>query len=108
MPHIEPFYADKLLGSLGQIDAESVLDLRGVSKRKAEASLNDMLERSRFSAPKTVAILIDPPLKPGKQTLFQPVGRKLLAAKKSGWIDRLTPLPAQDGLGFYVALAGKS
>lgn len=107
MPHIEPFYADKLLGSLGLVDAEATLDLRGASKRKAEASLDDLLERSRFSPPGTVAILIDPPMKPGKQTLFQPVGRKLLAARKCGWIERLTPLPAQDGLGFFVALAGK-
>jgi hypothetical protein len=85
MPHFEEFYADKLRGGLGVVDAESVLDLRGVSREQAAASIQDMLERSRF----------------------QPIGKALLEAKKRGWIDRLQTLPAQDGLGFYVMLAGK-
>ena len=107
MPHLEDFYANKLRGSLGLTDAESVLDLRGVTFPKAEASLNDMLQRSRFAKGKTVAIRLDPPPEGGGETLFQPVGRLLLDAKRRGWVDRLQTLPAPDGLGFYVALAGK-
>ena len=107
MPHFDEFYANKLRGSLGLADAEAVLDLRGASAAKAWASLKDMLERSRFAAAKTVAIRLDPPPEGGGETLFQPVGRQLLEAKKRGWIERLQTLPAQDGLGFYVALAGK-
>ena len=48
-----------------------------------------------------------PPPEGGGETLFQPIGKALLEAKKRGWIDRLQTLPAQDGLGFYVVLAGK-
>ena len=107
MPHFEEFYANKLLGSLGVVDAESVLDLRGASREKAAASIQDMLERSRFAANKTVAVLLDPPPAGGGETLFQPIGRALLEAKKRGWVDRLQTLPSQDGLGFYVALAGR-
>lgn len=107
MPHFEEFYAAKLRGSLGLTDAESVLDLRGTNRPTAEASLKDMLERSRFGKGKTVAILLDPPPEGGGETLFQPAGRLLLDAKKRGLIDRLQTLPAQDGLGFYVALTGK-
>ena len=44
VPHFEDFYADKLRGSLGVTDAESVLDLRGANRPTAEASLADMLE----------------------------------------------------------------
>ena len=107
MPHFDEFYANKLRGSLGIAEAEAVLDLRGVVRVKAEASVKDMLERSRFAQPKTVAIRLDPPPEGGGETLFQPVGRLLLDAKRWGWIERLQTLPAQDGLGFYVALAGK-
>ncbi|GJE53641.1 MULTISPECIES: hypothetical protein [Methylobacterium] len=107
MPHLEDFYANKLRGGLGVTDAESVLDLRGAPRVQAEASLNDMLQRSRFAKNKTVAIRLDAPPEGGGETLFQPVGRLLLDAKRRGWIERLQTLPAEDGLGFYVALAGK-
>lgn len=107
MPHLEDFYANKLRGSLGLTDAESVLDLRSAPRVQAEASLNDMLQRSRFSKGKTVAVRLDAPPEGGGETLFQPVGRLLLDAKRRGWVDRLQTLPAEDGLGFYIALAGK-
>jgi hypothetical protein len=108
LPHFEDFYAAKLRGSLGVTDAESVLDLRGANRATAEASLKDMLERSRFAAAKSVAIRLAPPAEGGGETLFQPIGKALLEAKKRGWIARLQTLPAQDGLGFYVALSGRT
>ena len=107
MPHFEEFYANKLRGSLGVTDAEAVLDLRGATREQAEASVQDMLQRSRFAAMKTVAVLLTPPPEGGGETLFQPIGRALLEAKKRGWVDRLQTLPAQDGIGFYVALSGR-
>jgi hypothetical protein len=107
MPHFEEFYANKLLGALGVTDADAVLDLRGASREQAAASLQDMLERSRFAQAKTVAIRLDPPPEGGGETLFQPIGKSLLEAKKRGWISRLQTLPGHDGLGFYVVLAGK-
>ena len=107
MPHFDEFYASKLRGGLGVTDAESVLDLRGASLDQAKASIQDMLERSRFAQTKSVAIRLSPPPEGGGETLFQPVGKALLEAKKRGWIDRLQTLPTDDGLGFYVALAGK-
>jgi hypothetical protein len=106
MPHFEEFYANKLRGSFGVSDAEAVLDLRGATREQAAASIRDMLERSRFAQSKSVAIRLDGPPEGGGETLFQPVGKALLEAKKRGWISRLQTLPAHDGLGFYVALAG--
>ena len=107
MPHFDEFYANKLRGTLGVADAESVLDLRGVSREQAAASIQDMLERSRFAKAKTVAIRLSAPPEGGGETLFQPVGRALLEAKKRNWIERLQTLPGQDGLGFYLVLAGR-
>jgi hypothetical protein len=107
MPHFEEHYAKKLLGTHGISDAEAVLDLRKLTREKAAASLQDMLERSRFAATKSVAVRLDPPPEGGGETLFQPIGKALLEAKKRGWIDHLETLPAGDGLGFFVVLAGK-
>jgi hypothetical protein len=106
VPHFDEFYANKLRGSLEASDAEAVLDLRGASVEQAVASIRDMLERSRLGAAKSVAIMLDPPPEGGGETLFQPIGRALLEAKKRGWIERLQTLPAHNGLGFYVALSG--
>jgi hypothetical protein len=107
MPHFEEYYANKLRGSLGVAEAESVLDLRGASREQAAASIQEMLERSRFAVAKSVAIRLEAPPEGGGETLFQPIGKALLEARKRGWIDRLHTLPAHDGLGFYVVLAGK-
>ena len=107
MPHFEDFYANKLRGSLGVADAEAVLDLRGASREQAAASIQDMLERSRFAQAKSGRRPPRAPPEGGGETLFQPVGKALLEAKKRGWIERLQTLPAHDGLGFYVVLAGK-
>ena len=107
MPHFEDFYVNKLRGGLGLVDAESVLDLRGATREQAALSLQDLLERSRFAEEKSVAVRLDPPPEGGGETLFQPIGKALLEAKKRGWIERLQTLPSDDGLGFYVVLAGK-
>ncbi|TVR06989.1 MAG: hypothetical protein EA385_14145 [Salinarimonadaceae bacterium] len=107
MPHFEPHYAGKLLGGLGVADAEAVLDLREANPPQAEASLSDLFERSRFGPRRTVAVRLAPPPEGGGETLFQPVGRQLLEARKRGLVERLQPLPAHDGLGYFVALAGR-
>ena len=75
-----------------------MLDLRSANRATAEASLKEMIERSRFAKGKTVAVRLDPPPEGGGETLFQPAGRLLLDAKRRGLVDRLHTLPAQDGL----------
>lgn len=107
MPHFEPFYADKLRGTLGVSNADAVLDLRTAERAQAEASLSDLIERSRFGPPRTVAVRIAAPIPGGGETLFQPIGRALLEAKRKGRVESLAPLPAHDGLGFFVRLTGK-
>ncbi len=107
MPHFDEFYAGKLRGSHGVADAEDVLDLRGATLDEAKDRIQDILERSRFASAKAIAIRLDPPAQGGGETLFQPVGRWLLEARKRGWIEHLRTLPAPDGLGFHVELAGR-
>ena len=109
--HLTSSGADLVRGTADQLRGDGhvrvVLDLRGASAEKAAASLQDLLERSRFAQARTVAIRLDPPPEGGGETLFQPIGRLLLDAKRRNLIERLQTLPAQDGLGFYVSLAGK-
>jgi hypothetical protein len=107
MPFFEEFYANKLRGSLGLADADSVLDLVGASREEAERAIRELIERSRFGPRATVAVRLANPPPGGGETLFQPVGRLLLDARKRGWVEHLHTLPAQDGLGFYAALAGR-
>ncbi|GGK27690.1 hypothetical protein [Salinarimonas ramus] len=107
MPHFDPHYADKLRGSHGLAQADTVLDLRGVARPAAEASLAELIERSRFGEAISVAVRIAAPIPGAGETLFQPVGRTLLEARRKGHVASLSPLPAQDGLGFFVRLAGR-
>jgi hypothetical protein len=108
MPHFEEYYAGKLRGARGIADAEAELDLRAASREQAAESLRELLERSRFADARSVAIRLAPPPEGGGETLFQPVGKALLEARRAGWIAELHTLPAEDGLGFYVVLAGSS
>lgn len=107
MPHFEEFYAGKLRGTFGAADADALLDLTQAERDAAQAAIGDLIERSRFLPPRSVAVRIAPPAGDGSETLFQPVGRLLLDARRKGLILRLTPLPDHDGLGFFVQLAGR-
>ena len=102
MPFFDDFYADKLRGGLGRDDAEAVIDLRGKVRLDAEAHLVALLEGRGGRPVRSIAILIDPATPTSGETLFQPVGRLLLDGKRRGVVERLLPLPARDGLGFFV------
>jgi hypothetical protein len=102
MPFFEEFYADKLRGGMGRQEAEAVIDLRGTAKADAEAHVVALLSGRGGRPVRTVAILMDPATPTSGETLFQPIGRLLLEGKRRGIVERLLPLPARDGLGFYV------
>jgi len=84
---------------------EYELDLRGLDMPHGVASVERMLERSRFRPPRTVAVRIDPATETSGETLFQPVGRMLLEAMKAGLVRRCHPLP-DAGTGFWISLTG--
>lgn len=90
----------------GGTDAEYTLDLTGLDLPHARESVAQMLERSRFRTPRDVAILLDPPPDGGGETLFQPIGRQLLEARRAGLLDQLEPLTREAGLGYRIATVG--
>ena len=73
--------------------AEHELDLRGVSTAHARIAIERMLERRHFVEAATVVIRIDPATPTSGETLFLPVGRQLLEARRRKLVGRFTPLP---------------
>ncbi len=89
-----------------QASAEYELDLRGVSAERAHIAIQRMPERRRFVEATTAVIRIDPATPTSGETLFLPVGRQSLEARRRKLPRRFTPLPEGDGGGFYVELPG--
>ena len=105
MPLFEPDSIRALVGD--RANGEHTLDLRGVSLSHARTAISQMLERSRSDDLTSVVIRIDPATATSGETLFLPIGRQLLKARKRGLITRFHPLPEADGGGFYVELPGR-
>lgn len=106
MPWFEPSSIHALVGDRNQ--GEHTLDLRGVCVTHARLAISQMLEQSRSGDATRLVIRIDPATATSGETLFLPVGRLLLDARKRGLITRFHPLPEADGGGFYVELPGRA
>jgi hypothetical protein len=102
-----PYFKDEDIRRLTGIheSAEYELDLCGIDRLHGEASIKRMLERSRFRPPRDVVIRIDRASPTSGATLFQPIGRLLVEAMKTGIVLRCNPLP-EIGAGFWVSLKG--
>lgn len=105
MPLFEPDRICALVGD--RADGEHTLDLRGASVEHARAAIARMLERRNLGDPTSVVIRIDPATPTSGETLFLPVGRQLLDARKRGLVTRIHTLPGADGGGFYIELRGR-
>ncbi len=104
MPLFEPDSIRALVGD--RATGELTLDLRGVCLSDARTAISEMLERQRSGDWTSVVIRIDPATPTSGETLFLPIGRQLLEARKRGLVTRFQPLPEADGGGFYVELPG--
>ncbi|MEQ8504715.1 MAG: hypothetical protein RIB80_05265 [Rhodospirillales bacterium] len=87
--------------------AEYELDLRGLDLTHARESVVRMLERSRFRAPRSIIVRLDPAGPDTGETLFQPIGRLLLDHRKKQVLNKLSPLPPHAGSGYYIVTRGK-
>ena len=104
MPLFEPDSIRALVGD--RANGEHTLDLRGVCLSHARLAISQMLERRHSDGLTSVVIRIDPATATSGETLFLPIGRQLLEARKRGLVTRFQPLPEADGGGFYVELPG--
>ena len=105
MPLFEPDSIRALVGD--RANGEHTLDLRGVCLSHARLAISQMLEQRLLDGLTSVAVRIDPATATSGETLFLPIGRQLLEARKRGLITRFHPLPQADGGGFYVELPGR-
>ena len=100
MPLFEPESIRTLVGD--RANGEHTLDLRGVSLSQAGTAISQLLERRHPNELTSVVIRIDPATPTSGETLFLPVGRQLLEARRRNIIRRFAPLPDGDGGGFHV------
>ncbi len=101
-PRIEQSVLDGLLGR--EHTGEHDLDLRGMAVDDALVAIEAMLQRWA-GRETTVVVRITPASPTSGETLFQPVARQLLSARRAGLITRFSPLSQPPGGGFHVTMS---
>jgi hypothetical protein len=99
MPFFDPQDADAL--STENMDVAQIFDLSGLGAVEALAIVEDAMVRMRTKEEVRLWFSFPGPVPGGGETLFQPVGRRLRDAIKSGQAVRA--MPAQGG-GWIVRL----
>lgn len=97
MPYFEDNPLDRLALQPG--DADTTLDLRGMAADQALLTVEQLLAAPNPGG--SCLLLFDPSANDGRETLFLPLGRRLLAARRNGQLSRC--LPAADGSGYFIA-----
>jgi hypothetical protein len=103
MPYLDDEDIRRLTGM--KDSAEYELDLCGLDLAHSIASVERMIERSRFRKPRTVVIKIDPATATSGETFFKPIGRLLILAMKAGKVQQCRP-HMEAGSGYWVSLRG--
>lgn len=105
MPHLDPEQARHLLHDGDAAEAE--FDLRGLTLAEALARLKRLVDEPVRPGPVRFAVRIDPPVPGGGETLFHPVGRFLLEARRRERVASFAPLADPPGGGFFVVLGAE-
>ncbi|MFM8801838.1 MAG: hypothetical protein ACKOEE_14995 [Tagaea sp.] len=85
-------------------ETEATLDLRGMEREAALAQLRALVATRVVPGPRRWSVRIEPARPGGGETLFQPVGRYLLEAKRARRVFSVAPLADPPGGGFAVDL----
>lgn len=101
MPDFPRNPLENLALDLDASDVDQILELRDCDPATALLRVDELLCNTAAGA--SVAIRFDPPRGDGTETLFLPLGRHLLKARREGRLQ--TCLPASDGTGYLVRLA---
>lgn len=101
-----PFFDDNPLQNLAfqPGDADATLDLCGTPQAEALAQVEALLLDP--GVPASYLILFDQAGQDGGETLFLPLGRRLLEARRKGQLSRC--LPIADGTGYFIAFRSDS
>lgn len=100
---------ERLLDGLvaGPDDADYHLDLAGLDLPHAAESVRLMLERNRFRRPRAILVTVGAPQPGGGESLFQPIGRQLLDARRGGQVAAMKPITSDHGPGYWIRTVGK-
>jgi len=99
MPYFDENPLEKLAFQANE--AEAVLDLCGLTVDQAMQAVEHLLNDP--ASAKSHLIRFDPARDDGRETLFQPLGRRLLQARRAGRLNRC--LPASDGAAYFISFA---
>lgn len=96
-----PYFDDNPLQKLAELHGASdcELDLRGKTADEALQAIEELLHVPNPAD--SYLVRFDPASDDGRETLFLPLGRRLLQARRDGHIKRC--LPSADGAAFFVA-----
>jgi hypothetical protein len=97
MPFFEHNPLEKLMFQPGNAEAE--LDLQGMPANQAMKKVETLLESP--GEMNTCVLRFDAAANDGRETLFIPLGRRLLQARREGILSRCLPLA--DGAGYFIA-----
>jgi hypothetical protein len=99
MPYFDENPLEKL--AFQRDDADAVLDLSGMPAEEAMRTVEQLLRAPTPAG--SYLIRFDRAAADGRETLFLPLGRRLLAARRAGTLSRC--LPVADGAGYFIAFA---
>lgn len=97
MPYFDENPLEKIVFQAG--DADALLDLRGMPAKEAMQAVETLL--SEPISGKSLLIRFDGATDDGRETLFQPLGRRLLEARREGLLGRC--LPTADGASYFIS-----
>jgi DNA-nicking Smr family endonuclease len=99
MPYFDENPLGKIVFQAG--DAEALLDLQGMPVEEAMQAVEKLLREPGLE--KSFLIRFDAAADDGRETLFRPLGRRLLQARREGHLSRC--LPTADGAGYFISFA---
>lgn len=82
-------------------DADEIVDLCGLPREAALAQVEELITVA--PAGRRYLLRFTPAGGDGQETLFQPLGRQLLAARRAGRL--LSCLPTGDGAGYLIVIS---
>jgi hypothetical protein len=96
-----PYFDENPLQGLAPLyrSTDRELDLRGKTTDEALLAIEQLLQAPNPAD--SYLVRFDPASDDGRETLFLPLGRRLLQARRDGHIKRCLPSP--DGAAYFVA-----
>lgn len=82
-------------------DAGAELNLCGIPAMQAMQTVEALLDEAPADA--SYLVLFDSAADDGRETLFRPLGQRLLRARREGRLKRC--LPAADGAAYFIVFA---